>query len=288
MYNLLITYDDNQDYWENNQTYSMNINRILWRGWTDEHIRKRYQRNGNPDFDELKEFPCLFTYEGNDVIGAIGRIQSVRSKGNEVQLTYFLLDGCPKISINEDQVFNHLGITDKLERHTTHWAVKDVDLFQFTTKMLFERYDQGESRNLLSHGEMKKLWGDDYKRRKKIFLSHRAEYKKNVSKIKEQLEKEEISCFVAHDDIPPGSLWQDEIVKALSTMDIFIGFVTGEFHEGSWTDQEIGYAYNRDVPRIFVKLKRENPQGFVSTEQALKTTWDEAPQKIIKHLSEEI
>ena len=286
MYNLLIMGDYDQDYWENNQTYSIEIDRIFEH--TDEHIRKRFQRNGDPDFDELTNLPCLFTYEGNDVIGTIGYIQSVRSKGNEVELTYFLLDRYPQISINEDQVFDDLGITNKFERYRTHWAVKDVDLFKFTTKMLFEKYDQGESRNLLSHGEMKKLWGGDYRSKKLIFLSHRAIHRTKVSKIKGQLEKEEISCFVAHDDIIPGSLWQDEIVKALSTMDIFIGFVTGEFHEGSWTDQEIGYAYNRDVPRIFVKLKRENPQGFVSTEQALKTTWDGAPQKIIKHLSEEI
>ena len=286
MYNLLITCDDNQDYWENNQTFPIYKNRILIH--TDEKIKESFQRNGHPDFDKLKKLPCLFTYEGNDVIGTIGYIQSVKRKGNEVELTYFLQDGYPKISLKGDQVFNYLWIIDKLERFTTHWAVKNVDLFQFTTKMLFEKYEESESQNLLSHGEMKKLWGDDYKRKKLIFLSHKAKLKCKVSQIKEQLEIEEISCFVAHDDIPPGSTWPNEIIKALSTMDVFIGLVSDEFHEGSWTDQEIGYAYKKDVPRIFVKLGRENPKGFVSTEQALKTTWDEAPQKILNHLRDKI
>lgn len=92
---------------------------------------------------------------------------------------------------------------------------------------------------------------------------------------------------MAHDDITPGSLWQNEIVKALNTMDIFIGFVTDEFHQGSWTDQEIGYAYRRDVPRIFVKLEKTNPKGFMSTEQALETSWDDAPSAVIEHLKNE-
>ena len=136
---------------------------------------------------------------------------------------------------------------------------------------------------------MKKIWGDYYKNKKKklIFLSHRARDRGKVSKIKEQLEKEDISCFVAHDDIKPGSTWQNEIIKALMAMDVFIGCVTDEFHLGSWTDQEIGYAYKRGVPRIFIKLGKTDPMGFISMEQALETTWEEAPQKIIKHLHDE-
>ena len=285
MYNLLIKYDDDQSYWEKNQIYSLEINRVF--EYTEENIIKRFQ---GPDFTQLQKLPCLFTYEGKDVIGYIGFIQSVKRKVKDIELTYMLSDDSPKILLNEDQVFKNLGIEiNTFERTRTHWAVKDIDLFQITTKMLFEKYDKGQSQNLLSHGEMKKIWGDYYKNKKKklIFLSHRARDRGKVSKIKEQLEKEDISCFVAHDDIKPGSTWQNEIIKALMTMDVFIGCVTDEFHLGSWTDQEIGYAYKRGVPRIFIKLGKTDPMGFISMEQALETTWEEAPQKIIKHLHDE-
>ena len=141
-------------------------------------------------------------------------------------------------------------------------------------------------KNFLPHDDMKNLWGDNYERKKLIFLSHRATNRSKVTEVKEQLEKKDIACFVAHDDIKPGSKWPDEIIKALTTMDIFIGFVTDDFHQGSWTDQEIGYAYRRDVPRISVKLEKADPKGFISSEQVLQANWDNAAQEIINHLQD--
>ena len=45
-------------------------------------------------------------------------------------------------------------------------------------------------------------------------------------------------------------------------MDIFIGFVTDDFHGGGWPDQEVGYAYQRGVPRVFVKLGGAGPYRY--------------------------
>ena len=67
-------------------------------------------------------------------------------------------------------------------------------------------------------------------------------------------------------------------------MDIFIGIVTDNFHEGSWTDQEVGYAYKRKVPRILVKLENLSPRGFVSSEQALTANWNNIHNKIIEQI----
>ena len=67
-------------------------------------------------------------------------------------------------------------------------------------------------------------------------------------------------------------------------MELFIGLVTDDFHEGSWTDQEIGYACQRGVTRIFVKLGRCNPSGMVAKEQALVADWSNAADRIIDHL----
>ena len=281
MYNLLMVGRD--EYWEKNELINYEMGRIFQ--YTDRDVIERYQGPDGPNFDELKELPCLFSYEGMDVVGTIGRIISTKNKGNSVDVTYALLNEYPRITINEDEIFRALGIVENWEKGRTHWAVKDIDLFQFTTRMLYER---PESQEIFSHGEMKSLWGDDYERKKLIFLSHRATDKRKVSSIiKTNLEQENIRCFVAHDDIAPGSQWQSEIIKALKTMDIFIGFVTDEFHEGSWTDQEIGYAYKRDVSRVFVKLGNSDPKGFIAAEQALRTSWKNAPQAIIEHLKDE-
>ena len=133
---------------------------------------------------------------------------------------------------------------------------------------------------------MKKIWGQNYKDKTLIFLSHKANYKKQVSQIKENLETESksISCFVAHQDIHPTLEWRKEIIKALNTMNVFIGVITDDFHKGSWTDQEIGYAYKINTPRIFLKIGTLDPQGFISSEQALHSNWINAHKKTIEHL----
>ena len=41
-----------------------------------------------------------------------------------------------------------------------------------------------------------------------IFLSHIAEVKKEVQKLKEGLEKYGVEAFVAHSDINPGTEWE--------------------------------------------------------------------------------
>ena len=75
--------------------------------------------------------------------------------------------------------------------------------------------------------------------------------------------------------------------KILDTMHIFVGIITDDFHTGSWTDQEIGYAYKRKTPRIFIKIGTSDPQGFVSPEQALNANWNNIHTKIIEHLEKD-
>ncbi len=69
-------------------------------------------------------------------------------------------------------------------------------------------------------------------------------------------------------------------------MDVFVGFVTDDFHGGGWPDQEFGYACHRDVPRVFVKLQGTDPVGMVAREQALMTNWECAGQEIIAHMKQ--
>ena len=146
MYNLLIKADKNHDYWGKNQTHSVYLDYFFDRifEYTDEDIEKKYKSpGGHPDFDALKKLPCLFTYEATDIIGTIGYFQWVgRGLGTArgIYGTYTLLDGYPKIDMNEDQIFHDLGIIEKFEQHRTHWAVKNIDLFQFTTKMIFDKF----------------------------------------------------------------------------------------------------------------------------------------------------
>ena len=183
--------------------------------------------------------------------------------------------------MNNDDVFTSLGI-EGFERNRTHWAVKDIDLFEVATTML---HNSDQRLTLLSGHEMQRIWGAQHQQGKLVFLSHRASYRREVSEVKEALESRGLSCFVAHEDIRPSLTWQDEILKALNTMDVFVGFVTDDFHQGGgWPDQEVGYAHKREVHRVFVKLGKVDPAGMVATEQALSTDWEHAADSILDHL----
>ena len=119
-----------------------------------------------------------------------------------------------------------------------------------------------------------------------IFLSHKAEVKKEVLTLKEGLEEYGVEAFVAHSDIFPGTEWQEEILGALDDMDAFVPVLTKGFNDSPWTDQEVGIAISRGVPIIPLRLGMD-PYGFMGKYQGLSCDWKDAPREIIKALTDE-
>lgn len=102
----------------------------------------------------------------------------------------------------------------------------------------------------------------------KLFLSHKAEYKRETAAFKEAMAEYGVSCFVAHEDIEPTKEWQVEIERALLSMDALTALLTPTFSDSRWTDQEVGAAVGRRVPVIAVKLGKD-PYGFIGKYQAV-------------------
>ncbi len=126
----------------------------------------------------------------------------------------------------------------------------------------------------------RRIWGDGGFR---LFLTHKADVKKQTSDLKERLRVFGVSCFVAHEDIYPTREWQNEIENALFSMDGLVALMTATFHESDWTDQEVGCAFGRGVPIIAVKLGKD-PYGFIGKFQALSCDWENADVEIVKLL----
>jgi hypothetical protein len=118
---------------------------------------------------------------------------------------------------------------------------------------------------LVTDVDLDRIWGN--KIGLKIFISHRDIDKKEASLIQSKLLKFNICSFVAHEDIKATEEWIKEILKALQSMDIFIAYITNEFFNSKWTNQEIGFALGRNIPIIPIKNKI-NPDGFISILQA--------------------
>lgn len=104
----------------------------------------------------------------------------------------------------------------------------------------------------------------------KVFISHLSEHKDKATRLKEALRPYYMDCFVAHEDIYPSLEWQEEILKALLSMDVFISIHCENFRNSIWCQQEIGAAMARRIKIIPVKFDgKENPEGFISRIQGL-------------------
>lgn len=107
----------------------------------------------------------------------------------------------------------------------------------------------------------------------KAFISHASNAARYAHNLKDSLKKHNINCFVAHDDIQPSIPWEEQIEKALKTMDIFISIHGENSNNSTWCQQEIGFAKARDVDIIPIMTtnngKKFLPEGFISKIQAM-------------------
>ena len=104
------------------------------------------------------------------------------------------------------------------------------------------------------------IWVPDMLR---AFLSHSAVHKRFVHDVADALHTYGIDGFVAHDSIEVTKEWQSEIERALRTADMLVGFVHPEFTNSAWANQEVGWAYGREIPVFMVRLGAD-PLGFPS------------------------
>jgi TIR domain-containing protein len=109
------------------------------------------------------------------------------------------------------------------------------------------------------------VWDEDKFR---LFISHTSEHKQDVASLKRGLATFGIDAFVAHDDIEPSREWQVDIEDALATCDAIAAWLTPDFPESRWTDQEVGFCVGRTIQVIPVQMGI-NPYGFISRYQAL-------------------
>ena len=111
----------------------------------------------------------------------------------------------------------------------------------------------------------------------RVFVSHRDQHKLVARELSDALSEYGVSSFVAHDTIQPMSEWRAEIMKGLETMEVMLVFLTDDFEESHWTNQEVGYALGKGVPVISLKLGRKDPPAFISHMQALRGRIDNLP-----------
>jgi hypothetical protein len=106
-------------------------------------------------------------------------------------------------------------------------------------------------------------------RRFRLFFSHVARVKRELGDLRQELSRFAVDGFIAHESIAPTSQWQNEIENALRTCEALAAFLTPDFHQSPWTDQEIGFCLARDILVIPIDMGF-TPYGFIGRVQAIK------------------
>jgi hypothetical protein len=145
-------------------------------------------------------------------------------------------------------------------------ALRNTEPDVLSSVTITPRFDDPDGVPSVDRNDGARLWG---RGRLRLFLSHVSAHKAAVAALKMELQWLGVASFVAHEDIEPTLEWQAEIELALRTMDAMAALLTPEFHESSWTDQEVGVAVGRGVLVIPVRLPN-NPYGFIAKHQGLR------------------
>lgn len=103
----------------------------------------------------------------------------------------------------------------------------------------------------------------------RLFLTHCASYKAEVAQLQSALAPLGVSAFVAHADIEPTKQWEQEIERALQTMEALAAMLTSDFPQSRWCDQEVGIALGQGKLVIPIKVDID-PYGFLAKHQALR------------------
>lgn len=125
MYNLFVTARDNA--WDQ-PFYEYEKSRFL--EYTNESIASAFQGLTQEHIETLKQYPCLFAYEGEYHDVRIGYLTSVKERGRVFLIEYTFLENIPPIPYASIKTIAPLLDIRDWEMNRTHWAVKDEDLFE--------------------------------------------------------------------------------------------------------------------------------------------------------------
>ena len=122
----------------------------------------------------------------------------------------------------------------------------------------------------------------------KTFISYASNFKRTAGRIKEYLDEYRFNCFLAHEDIPPQTVWPAEILKALERCDLFLPLLTAGFIESFFCQQETGFVYCRDDVEILPVMISKAPMGMIANLQAIRFNrkkFESSCWKIVNHIA---
>lgn len=135
MYSLLMV--SASGYWEARNGCNFELSRFL--EYTDQTLVQRLKPITQEVAEELKKWPVLFAYElpwhdgPSDNMARLGWLTEVQQRHTQIRIGYSFDSTVPPITATQlRSILWELDIENEISR--THWAVKDVDLFNVLRK----------------------------------------------------------------------------------------------------------------------------------------------------------
>lgn len=125
MYNLLVTAMDGA--WDEG-FYEYDKSRFL--EYTNDDIASVLKELSESHIENLKSYPCLFAYEGEDLDVRIGYLTAIKERGRNLLIEFEFQQDIDPIPFEQIQPIAPLLDIRGWEMNRTHWAVKDEDLFK--------------------------------------------------------------------------------------------------------------------------------------------------------------
>ncbi|AZT83956.1 MAG: DNA-binding protein [Sphingobium sp.] len=141
MYNLLVS--GNQETWERCPTEFPRDRVIKSREYTVDEIADKYASLNDDNVEIIKGFPCIFLYEGVQGFFRVGYINDIRLRSENIIIIFEYDQIFPPLPVQK--LFENklaFDIYYDFEFSRTHWALKDVDLFQELVKHGFVTQEQ--------------------------------------------------------------------------------------------------------------------------------------------------
>lgn len=261
MYNLLVTAIE--DAWELS-AYEFDKKRFL--EYTAESLRTRFATLDAAVIEELKSFPTLFLYEGEDKAVRVGYIRRIKERSRStILIEYDFDEGVPPFNYTKIKPLENSLDIGGWEMSRTHWAVKDEDLFEVLSSLnLIDPNYVGEGRPT---GRVEEI-------QFKVALSFPGEKRDYVSEVagelKKRLGKETVfydKDFTAQLARPNLDLLLQKIY--LSNSDLVVVFLCADYEEKEWCGIE--WRSIRDIIKnkndqavMFMRFDRAEVSGVLS------------------------
>lgn len=229
MYNFLVT--ANRGAWD---LPAYEYERSRFGEHSEESVMEAYGELSAAAIEELKSFPALFAYEGEDENVRVGYIRRIKNRRRNILIEYEFESGIAEIPFSKIAELKMRLDIRNCEMNRTHWAVKDEDLFEVlhSADLIDETFHS--SAGLLGRVEELQF---------KVALSFPGEKREYISNVADELKRR----------LPRGSVFYDQDFTAqlarpnldtllqkiyLNNSDLVVVFLSAEYEKKEWCGLE--------------------------------------------------